>query len=171
MWTDASVLEALTRSPKRPTNADTRGPRVAGGHLERCGRSSIVFIMAGREDISATANAFLHVKNGNMDGLAACLTHHAPVVLARDAFGRTLLAHAVVQDDAVAATLLLEHGAQPGAVNNRGASILHEAASMGSAHVLRVLLGAEGVEVDVHDSKGGESHAARRGGGLAPKFG
>ncbi|KAK3349007.1 ankyrin repeat-containing domain protein [Lasiosphaeria hispida] len=73
---------------------------------------------------------------------------------ARNTPGQTLLHRAAWVGDVALAALLLRHGADPCAADNKGLQPLHFAAAQGHQEAVAQLLGCDGVDIDCLDGEG-----------------
>jgi len=85
--------------------------------------------------------------------------------------GDTSVLHSVASsrntDGVRVVSLLLKHGANPRAVDDKGASVLHSAVSSGNTDVVELLLGLGVDDIHARDHKGRSALAVAVGGGSA----
>ncbi|XP_076857757.1 uncharacterized protein ankrd50l [Brachyhypopomus gauderio] len=106
-------------------------------------------------DVEGRPLLYLLILEGHLD-MAALLTEKGGVPLdSRDAEGRTALHVAAWQGDLEGIRLLLNHSADPNALDMEGRPPLHSVAWRGHLAAGEVLLGAKGIDVDLACKKQG----------------
>lgn len=103
---------------------------------------------------SAVAKAFRLSVELQFDDMIPTLLRYCRNITVRDTAGRSLLHHAAIHGNAVAARLLLIRGLPANCIDNTGSTPLQLAASKGHCSVIRVLLFQEGIDVDAQNKLG-----------------